>query len=63
MGEPARNDECRDKDIEMKTKAKVFADKRRNAEIVELAAGDNVLLKQNKKRISIPLGLNQNHTS
>lgn len=33
----------------MKTKAKLYADKRRNAEIVELEAGDDVLVKQNKE--------------
>ena len=38
-----------DKDVEMKMKAKLYADKRRNAEVIELVPGDEVLLKQNKE--------------
>ena len=49
VAESARDDEFRDKDVEMKMKAKLYADKRRNAEIIELVPGDEVLLKQNKE--------------
>lgn len=33
----------------MKSKVKLYADRRKNAEIVELAAGDDVLVKRNKE--------------
>ena len=42
VGEAVMDDECRDKDIEIKIKAKLYADKRRNTEIVEVAAGDTM---------------------
>ena len=43
-----RDDEFKDKDAEMKMKAKLYADKKRNAEASELVPGDAVLMRQSK---------------
>ncbi|KXJ18278.1 Uncharacterized protein K02A2.6 [Exaiptasia diaphana] len=47
--EGVRDDEFKDKDSEMKMKAKLYADKRRNAEESELVPGDAVLMRQSKE--------------
>ena len=46
--EGVRDDEFKDKDAEMKKKAKLYADKR-NAENSELAPGDAVLMRQRQE--------------
>ena len=47
--------EMRDKDGEMKAKAKWYADKKRNAQESDLAPGDQVLVKQERKnKLSTP---------
>ena len=48
--------EMRDRDGEMKAKAKWYADKKRNAQESDLAPGDKVLVKQKRKnKLSTPL--------
>ena len=47
--------EMRDRDGEMKAKAKWYADKKRNAQESDLAPGDQVLVKQERKnKLSTP---------
>lgn len=47
--ETGRAEEVRDRDAEMKMKAKLYADQKRHAAYSDLSPGDKVLVKQNKE--------------
>jgi len=49
LSEESRESEMRDRDGEMKAKAKHYADKKRNSQESDLAPGDKVLVKQERK--------------
>ena len=55
LSEESRESEMRDRDGEMKAKAKHYADKKRNSQESDLAPGDKVLVKQERKnKLSTP---------